>query len=58
MERNIGPTSRGTPPKIRKMSVPFAQPPGISGIFGRMESAVTLTYSMSGGWISAKKELK
>ena len=25
--------------KFRKMSVPFAPPPGISGIFGRMESA-------------------
>ena len=31
-------TSRGTP-KFRKMSVPFALLPGISGIFGRMESA-------------------
>ena len=36
--RNFRPTSRGTP-KIRKMYVPFAPPPGISGIFGRMESA-------------------
>ena len=25
--------------KFRKMSVPFAPKPGISGIFGRMESA-------------------
>ena len=25
--------------KFRKMSVPFAPQPGISGIFGRMESA-------------------
>ena len=41
--RNFRPTSRGTP-KISernsgKMSVPFAPQPGISGIFGRMESA-------------------
>ena len=36
--RNFRPTSRGTP-KIRKMSVPFAHQPGISGIFSRMESA-------------------
>ena len=27
--------------KFRKMSVPFAPQPGISGIFGRMESALS-----------------
>ena len=36
--RNFRPTSRGTP-KFRKITVPFAPQPGISGIFGRMESA-------------------
>ena len=45
--RNFRPTSRGTPKKnfeekFRKMSVPFAPQPGISGIFGRMESAPVL----------------
>ena len=29
--------------KFRKMSVPFAPKPGISGIFGRMESAHDVT---------------
>ena len=42
--RNFRPTSRGTP-KFRKMSVPFAPQPGISGIFGRMESAQGLKFS-------------
>ena len=40
---NFRPNSRGTPKisgmKFRKMSVPFAPQPEISGIFGRMESA-------------------
>ena len=42
--RNFRPTSReytqnfGT--KFRKMTVPFAPQPGISGIFGRMQSAL------------------
>ena len=33
--RNFRPTSRGTP-KMRRMSVPFAPPLGISGIFHRI----------------------
>ena len=30
--------------KFRKMSVPFAPQPGISGIFGRMESAFVVCF--------------
>ena len=37
--RDFRPTSRGTP-KFRKMPVPLAPQPGISGIFDRMESAL------------------
>ena len=62
MERNFGPTSRGT--RLKSWN---EIPENVSSIrsptrnfrnFGRMESALTLTYSMSGGLISAKKELK
>ena len=35
--RNFRPTLRQVQMKFRKMSVPFAFPPGISGIFGGME---------------------
>ena len=38
--RNFRPTSRGFGMKFRKMCVPFTPPPGISGIFGRMGSAL------------------
>ena len=33
--------------KFRKMSVPFAPLPGISGIFGRMESAPDIRRNVS-----------
>ena len=55
--RNFRPTSRGTP-KFRKMSVPFTPLPGISGIFGRMESAQGFRYiivSCSKGTKSEKR---
>ena len=32
--------------KFQKMSVPFAPQPGISGIFGRMESVLDLPVSL------------
>ena len=48
--RNFRPTSvarytQNFGMKFRKMSVPFAPQPGISGIFGRMESAPSETIS-------------
>ena len=43
--KNFRPTSPGKPKmKFRKMCVPFAPQPGISGIFGRMESAPGLLF--------------